>query len=332
MKRSLCTLLVVAMVANCLADIKVATYTITSTQSVRSSDSIPVGSGATFSNTYIYPQQLTKGNSMTLTLSGFAGCRITEIWLSMKSYSSGGSGYLSITAGETKLASIGSSTSGVTFRNADWNGEYSATYVTVKPKMSNTPYTVQKDEDLVIVIGATVNSLYCQYFQIIYESTYTITATSNNETLGTVSIDGNVITATPTTCVGYASPAYTITQGRANVSQVGNTFTVTASSNCNVQINFAELARDSYIDNLHETPMTSEDYCGEYLAPSIDDKETVAASEQTGVCDHDHYHFVGWVTRKVSPGEDGEPSDLVVAGTPMTANGATYYAVWAQEK
>ncbi|MDR1698699.1 MAG: InlB B-repeat-containing protein, partial [Prevotellaceae bacterium] len=68
---------------------------------------------------------------------------------------------------------------------------------------------------------------------------YTITANANNTSLGTVSVNNNIITASPNSCVGYASPAYTVTSGSATVRQSGNTFTVTPSTDCNVRINFA---------------------------------------------------------------------------------------------
>lgn len=161
---------------------------------------------------------------------------------------------------------------------------------------------------------------------------YSITATSNDGNLGTVSINGNTITATPLACVGYASPAYTVTTGTATVSQNGNTFTVTASSDCNVQINFASLSKDTYIDKVHGTDMTGEAYCGSYEAPTIADKEKVAANEQNGDCEHDHYHFVGWLATGISGSQADEPTGLIKAGTAMTASGKTYYAVWAQEK
>lgn len=69
-------------------------------------------------------------------------------------------------------------------------------------------------------------------------SSYTITAQSNNETYGTVSLNGFVITGSPESGCRYASPAYNVTAGTATVSQNGNNFTVTPSSNCTVRINF----------------------------------------------------------------------------------------------
>lgn len=70
---------------------------------------------------------------------------------------------------------------------------------------------------------------------------YTITATRNNDSYGTVSVTGTTITATPNS--GYrvmsGTDGNTVTSGSATVVNNGdNTFTVTPSSNCTVQINF----------------------------------------------------------------------------------------------
>ena len=70
---------------------------------------------------------------------------------------------------------------------------------------------------------------------------FSITATSNNEDMGTVSLDGSTITASPKS--GYrvksGTDGYTVTNGTATVTNNGNnTFTVTPTSACTVQINF----------------------------------------------------------------------------------------------
>ena len=147
---------------------KTVTYTVTSTSAVSVSGDAPAGSSATYSSTYSSKYQLTDGKSMTLTLSGYKGMIVKGLTLSMKSNSSSGAGYLSVKAGDQSLGSIGSSSSGVKFNHALWNGAWSTSYVDVKPKLTNSAYTVQKDENLVIVIGATANSLYCQSFTIEY--------------------------------------------------------------------------------------------------------------------------------------------------------------------
>ena len=149
---------------------RIATYTVTSTSAVSASGVAPSGSSATYSNTYDGNNkcQLTKDNSMTLTLSGYEGMIIKGLTLSMKSNSKSGAGYLSVKAGTTELSSIGSSGSGVDFNNASWHGRWSQSYVDVKPTLSNNAYTVKDGENIVIVIGATDNSLYCQSFTIEY--------------------------------------------------------------------------------------------------------------------------------------------------------------------
>ena len=56
------------------------TYNIESTSSVSTSGTAPAGSSATFNNTYTNnKQQITKDKSMTLTLSGYTGCKITSM-------------------------------------------------------------------------------------------------------------------------------------------------------------------------------------------------------------------------------------------------------------
>ena len=72
-------------------------------------------------------------------------------------------------------------------------------------------------------------------------SSHTITAVSNNNTWGTVSLTGTTITATPND--GYqvsSSTPYEVTNGTATVAQSGNAFVVTPSTDCTIQINFEE--------------------------------------------------------------------------------------------
>ena len=67
-------------------------------------------------------------------------------------------------------------------------------------------------------------------------SAYTITAQSNNTSYGTVSLSGKTITAYPKE--GYLVSGYEVLSGTATVTQSGNVFTVSASSDCTVQVNF----------------------------------------------------------------------------------------------
>ena len=142
-------------------------YTVTSTSAVSVSGTAPDGSSATYSSTSNTKCQLTANNSMTLTLNGFSGKKITGLVLSMKSNTSNGAGYMSMTAGSNTLASIGSSSNGINFNNASWYGAWSTSYVDITVPVTAT--TVGNSESVVITIGATVNSLYCESFEISYE-------------------------------------------------------------------------------------------------------------------------------------------------------------------
>lgn len=145
---------------------KTVTYTITATNKVSvSGDEVP-NTSASYSSTYNEKNQLTKGNSMTLTLNDFSGITIKEITLSMKSNKSSGSGYYSTKVGSNVISSIGSSGSGVAFNKSSWYGAWSTSYVDITPNLTET--TVSEGEAITIVIGATANSLYCQSISITY--------------------------------------------------------------------------------------------------------------------------------------------------------------------
>lgn len=166
-------------------------------------------------------------------------------------------------------------------------------------------------------------------------TTNTITAATNDEDHCLVEITGKVITAVVDDGYQYASPAYTVSGGSAGstttVSQDDDDFTVTSNSTSNitVTINVEEIPTDHFIDGVHSTT----GYTGTGLAkqgdysssiPSIADKSKPGISDTD--CDDLHYHFVGWVTSA----NKADPSGHIVSLT-GTADGTTYYAVWAQE-
>ncbi len=142
---------------------KSVTYTVASKTSVIVSGTAPDGSSATYSQTYANAAgQATAGNSMTLTLSGYVGTKITGLTLSMKSNSSKGAGSMSMTSGGATLASIADSN----FNTANWHGSWSTAYVNVTP---NVTATTIGNNTVVINIAASANSLYCESFTIAYE-------------------------------------------------------------------------------------------------------------------------------------------------------------------
>lgn len=168
MKRKLHLLLTLLLLAVCAtggAETTV-TYTVVSTSSVKSTDA-PAGTTAKYESTFGTKFQLTSGKTMTLTLSGYAGKKITGLKLSMHSNKSGGAGYLDAKIGTKTLASLGSSKQGVTFNQWYDNKNYTLNNTNVTAEV--TPTEVN-NEDIVITIGATVNSLYCQSFTLTYEN------------------------------------------------------------------------------------------------------------------------------------------------------------------
>ena len=160
--------------------------------------------------------------------------------------------------------------------------------------------------------------------------TYTITASSitavsNNDSWGTVSVSGNVITATPNS--GYRvskTTPYTITSGEiddSSISQDGNSFTVTATGECTIRINFeaipthtAKFSINGDIDNSNNV-VVGED--GIIAFPA-------ALASLGGKA------FVGWTTSAISGTTDTAPAMLIKAATTlMGENDITYYAVYA---
>ena len=136
-----------------------AVYTIISKELV-STQGAPEGSNATFVNTYNNDKcQLTNGKSMTLTLSGYDLYTIKALTLRMKSNASSGEGTLSVTIGGNA----------VSFTTNKWyDGDYhSSSYEDIQVTLN--PNRVMPDEDVVIKIEASQNSLYCQSFAVEYE-------------------------------------------------------------------------------------------------------------------------------------------------------------------
>ena len=108
--------------------------------------------------------------------------------------------------------------------------------------------------NIIVTMTGSSNSaaMYLYDISVTYEDDFNLTVTSNNNTYGTVSVTGKKITATPAS--GYrvsTTTPYEVTQGTATVAQNGNVFTVTASADCTVKINFEEIP--TYIVTI-ETP------------------------------------------------------------------------------
>ena len=143
---------------------------------------------------------------------------------------------------------------------------------------------------------------------------YTVTATSNNTSYGTVSVNGNVITATPKS--GYYAASYTVTSGTATVTQNGNTFTVNPSSNCTVRINFA--AKTQYTVTLKANGAT-------YRTLSCYSGESVTLP--TTATSVSGYTFAGWAANTVS---ETTSKPTLLSGSYTPSGNVTLYAVYTR--
>lgn len=121
------------------------------------------------------------------------------------------------------------------------------------------------------------------------QTSYTITAQSNNPAYGTVSVSGSTITATPSS--GYRIKAgtagYTVISGTATVTNNGdNTFTVTTSEDCTVQINFEAIPSHtlSYVVSPEDAGTVALD------ATSVLEGATTTATATANA----GYKFTGW--------------------------------------
>ncbi len=138
------------------------TYTITGTNTAEiTSGEAPEGSTFEYASTYNRIYQLTSPNSMTLTLKGYEGYKVTGLTLSMHSNGSKGAGSLSATCGDATIASIEDSN----FKGG-WYTDYTTNWVAVTPAVTAT----EIDGDIVITITASVNSLYCESITVEYEA------------------------------------------------------------------------------------------------------------------------------------------------------------------
>lgn len=170
-------------------DVK-AVYTVvkpSTTITVSSSGICPAESTASYSTTYSTLGQLTAGNYMTLTLSGYQNQIIKGIDLEMHSNAPGsgvkGAGYMSAVVGTDTIAKVGKSTSAVNFK--EWPGmtAYTSSYTNVSIPMTLDTRKIEDDETIVIKITATANSLYCDKFTIYYETSTTPVINAENVNL-----------------------------------------------------------------------------------------------------------------------------------------------------
>ena len=183
------------------------------------SETITVASGSTISGNYTF-FKVKCGSSLGTTAT------ITV------EYSTGPSYTISVQSNNTTYGTV----------------ELSGNVITAPPATGYTyaipAYSVDPEESATVVkdvneftVTPSANTTVTINFEAL--PSYTIIAQSNNTSYGTVSLTGNIITATPATGYTYASSAYSVSPANsATVAQDGNEFTVTPSANTTVTINF----------------------------------------------------------------------------------------------
>lgn len=142
-----------------------ATYTVSSTSAVSTTGTAPATSSASYSQTYGTKEQITSGNSATLTLSGYSGKVITGITLNMKSNTSKGAGQFSATVGSDSIASISSNTN---FDSWYDNTSFVTSYKDVHVTLTSSSRVVGSNEDVTLTITASTSSLYIHSYTITY--------------------------------------------------------------------------------------------------------------------------------------------------------------------
>lgn len=148
---------------------------------------------------------------------------------------------------------------------------------------------------------------------------YTVTAVSSDTSLGTVSVSGNTITATPKS--GCRAAGYRLLSGEATVRQSGNVFYVAAQSDCTVEIVFEKKVQTTV------TFVTPDGVTCSPIASYIGDEITLPTPDGTPTATGREYRFYGWTAARVS--DTGERPDCFRAGDTVTVEqNMTLYALY----
>ncbi len=218
------------MIANpAWAEVKTLTFVQTSSSAGNLTGAIPSDVTATFSNTYTTKDQLTNGNTMTLTISGWATTTtIKGVTLEVKNNKSSGNGTATVTIGETVLGTLSITGLGSTYQEK-------AVSIT----------ETQTTDDLVITIecpsGKSNNSVYCDKFIISYEEADSSDPSSEATFANTAPSISYPATKTysqaPTTAVGYTGTiSYEITANTAGATINATTGLVTVTQGGSVTV------------------------------------------------------------------------------------------------
>lgn len=146
--------------------------------------------------------------------------------------------------------------------------------------------------------------------------TYEITVEVNDSAMGSATLSGNNINATP--AAGYMVSGYEVVSGTATVSRSGNSFTVSASSDCTIKIIFAAKTQVNVVYKNDTTQIS---------AATAYSGDTITLPAFSGTLPKD-YTFLGWTDETVDH-SDTMP-DYTESGEKYTVTGdTTFYALFS---
>lgn len=246
--------------------------------------------------------ELSNVGKVGVTYGGTNGGNPDDMWVL---YSTNSGSTYSV-AGHTSSVSSGTN---ITFTSTISSAQYAVVF------KKSAAFGIKNTPTITFYEGATATS-------------YTITAQSSNNTYGTVSLDGSVITATPAANCRIASTAYNVTSGTATVARgTGeniNKFTVTPSSNCTVRINFEQIPTHKISFNTGGL-VVIDDATGIKEGDTYNITQTPAAS-LTDNCEYGT--FVGWTTASSIANTSVCPN--LVSSVNMSTSDVTLHAVYSK--
>ena len=147
--------------------------------------------------------------------------------------------------------------------------------------------------------------------------TFNLTAVSNNEAWGTVSVAGSIITAAP--AEGYYAESCDVLEGTATCTINGNTITVAADSDCTVQVNFAP--KPSYT-----VQFVASGYVEGSQNALIYDEITLPDAVSITV---ENWTFSGWMEQRLDETTD-KPAYLAPGASYTVTGDATLFALFTR--
>ena len=180
-------------------------------------------------------------------------------------------------------------------------------------QMKVNEFVLQKNSSTSLNFGSYASGQTDVWLEL--AESFSITAVSNNDSWGTVTLSGSIITATPAAGYTYADPAYTVTEGTATVVQNGNSFAVTPTSACTVQINFAAIP--TYTVTLGDDNTMLTEAFG---------NAGVTLPTRSDIGD---YAFAGWSETNIASETTTAPT-IIPAGVYMPVANITLYPVYTK--